>query len=47
MIVLFTDFGLVGPYAGQVKTVLHEGAPGVAVVDLLADAPTASPRAAA
>ena len=28
MIVLFTDFGLEGPYTGQVKAVLHRTAPG-------------------
>lgn len=28
MIVLFTDFGLHGPYTGQVKAVLHQMAPG-------------------
>ncbi|NQU70916.1 MAG: SAM-dependent chlorinase/fluorinase [Rhodospirillales bacterium] len=39
MIVLFTDFGEVGPYAGQVKAVLARNAPGVSVVDLLHDAP--------
>jgi S-adenosyl-L-methionine hydrolase (adenosine-forming) len=39
MIVLFTDFGLEGPYTGQVKTVLHRTAPGVPVIDLFADLP--------
>jgi S-adenosyl-L-methionine hydrolase (adenosine-forming) len=39
MIVLFTDFGLAGPYTGQVKAVLQREAPGVAVIDLFADAP--------
>jgi S-adenosylmethionine hydrolase len=38
MIVLFTDFGLHGPYTGQMKAVLHRMAPGVPVVDLFADA---------
>ena len=37
MIVLFTDFGLDGPYTGQVKTVLYRTAPGVPVVDLFAE----------
>ena len=37
MIVLFTDFGL--PYTGQIKSVLHQAAPGVPVIDLFADAP--------
>lgn len=47
MIVLFTDFGLEGPYQGQVKAVLHQEAPGVAVVDLFADAPAHDPELAA
>lgn len=47
MIVLFTDFGLTGPYVGQVKAVLYRLAPGVPVIDLFADAPTHDPRAAA
>src|SRR5215472_12115972 len=47
MIVLFTDFGLTGPYAGQVKAVLHQVAPQVPVVDLFADAPSRDPRASA
>ncbi|HET6223721.1 MAG TPA: SAM-dependent chlorinase/fluorinase [Dongiaceae bacterium] len=47
MIVLFTDFGLSGPYLGQVKAVLHDRAPGTAIVDLFADAPVGNPKAAA
>ena len=47
MIALFTDFGLEGPYTGQMKAVLHQMAPGVPVVDLFADAPAGDPRAAA
>ena len=47
MIVLFTDFGLHGPYTGQVKAVLHRMAPGIPVIDLFADAPVANPRASA
>jgi len=47
MIVLFTDFGLAGPYTGQLKAVLYRDAPGVPVVDLFADAPAAAPRPAA
>lgn len=39
MIALFTDFGLEGPYLGQVRMVLHRDAPGVPVVDLFADLP--------
>ena len=47
MIVLFTDFGLEGPYTGQVKAVLYQTAPGVPVIDLLSDAPAGSPKPAA
>jgi S-adenosyl-L-methionine hydrolase (adenosine-forming) len=47
MIVLVTDFGLAGPYTGQVKAVLHRLAPEAAVVDLFADAPMRNPKAAA
>ena len=47
MIVLFTDFGLHGPYTGQVKAVLHRMAPGVPAIDLFADAPVGDPKASA
>jgi len=47
MIVLFTDFGLEGPYTGQVEAVLQQAAPGVPVIRLFADAPTARPKPAA
>jgi hypothetical protein len=47
MIVLFTDFGLYGPYTGQVKAVLHQMAPGVPAIDLFADAPVGNPKASA
>lgn len=47
MIVLFTDFGLAGPYTGQMKAVLYRKAPGTPVVDLFADAPPCNPKAAA
>jgi hypothetical protein len=47
MIVLFTDFGLAGPYIGQVMAVLQQTAPGVPIVSLFADAPTAQPKPAA
>lgn len=46
MIVLFTDFGLAGPYTGQMKAVLAREAPAVPVIDLFADAPSHDPRAA-
>ena len=47
MIALFTDFGLTGPYTGQMKAVLHRDAPGIAVIDLFADAPSRAPQPAA
>lgn len=47
VIALFTDFGLAGPYTGQVKAVLARRAPAVPVVDLFADAPAFDPRLSA
>lgn len=47
MIVLFTDFGLSGPYLGQVRAVLASQAPGVSVINLFADLPSFNARAAA
>jgi S-adenosyl-L-methionine hydrolase (adenosine-forming) len=47
MIVLFTDFGLQGPYTGQMKAVLHQMAPGTPIVDLFADAPIGNVKASA
>jgi len=47
MLALFTDFGLEGPYTGQVKAVLHARAPGVPVIDLCADAPMFDPMLSA
>ena len=47
MIVLFTDFGINGPYVGQMKAVLFQQAPGVSVVDLFADAPAFEPQLSA
>lgn len=47
MIVLFTDFGLSGPYTGQMKAVLAAEAAGVPVIDLFADAPAFDPRLSA
>jgi S-adenosyl-L-methionine hydrolase (adenosine-forming) len=46
MIALFTDFGLAGPYTGQVTAVLHQGAPGVPIIPLFADAPSERPKPA-
>jgi S-adenosylmethionine hydrolase len=47
MIALFTDFGLAGPYTGQMKAVLMRQAPGVPIVDLFADLPAGDPKSAA
>ena len=47
MIVLFTDFGLHGPYTGQMKAVLHQMAPSIPVIDLFSDAPVGNPKASA
>ena len=47
MIVLFTDFGLQGPYTGQMKAVLQQMAPGMPAIDLFADAPVGNPKASA
>ncbi|MEN8107191.1 MAG: SAM-dependent chlorinase/fluorinase [Pseudomonadota bacterium] len=37
MIVLFTDFGLAGPYTGQVQAVLQQQAPGIPAISLFSD----------
>jgi S-adenosyl-L-methionine hydrolase (adenosine-forming) len=47
MIVLFTDFGLEGPYTAQVLAVLQQTAPGVAAIPLFADAPARQPKPSA
>ncbi|MCP5141493.1 MAG: SAM-dependent chlorinase/fluorinase [Chromatiales bacterium] len=47
MFVLATDFGLSGPYVGQVHAVLASQAPTVPVVNLFADLPAFNPRASA
>ncbi len=47
MIALFTDFGLAGPYTGQMKAVIAAMAPGASIIDLFADAPAGNPKASA
>ena len=47
MIVLFTDFGLEGPYTGQVAAVLQQAAPSVPVISLFADLPPGQIKPAA
>ncbi len=46
MILLFTDFGLDGPYHGQMKAAIHALAPDVPVIDLVADLAPYEPKAA-
>lgn len=40
---LFTDFGVAGPYLGQMQAVLLRSAPQIPVVNLMADAPAFDP----
>lgn len=47
MIFLFTDYGLQGPYIGQVETVLHQLAPNEKVIQLMTDAPRNKPKESA
>ena len=47
MIFLFSDYGLEGPYLGQVESVLHQLAPQAKVINLMADAPRNNPKASA
>ncbi|MGH8120909.1 MAG: SAM hydrolase/SAM-dependent halogenase family protein [Gammaproteobacteria bacterium] len=47
MIVLFTDYGLQGPYIGQVQAMLSCLAPAQRVITLFPDLPQHNPRAAA
>jgi len=47
MIVLFSDYGLEGPYLGQVEAVLYKEAPDEKIINLLANAPRQYPKASA
>lgn len=47
MIALFTDFGVGGPYVGQMHAVLAQQAPAVPVIDLFHEVPRHDIRAAA
>lgn len=47
MIALFTDFGLNGPYHGQMKAAIARYAPSIPVIDLFADVPCYDIKAAA
>jgi S-adenosylmethionine hydrolase len=46
-VVLFTDYGTIGPYVGQLKTALLKHGHAGPVVDLMADAPVFDPQASA
>ncbi|MBI2994415.1 MAG: SAM-dependent chlorinase/fluorinase [Gammaproteobacteria bacterium] len=47
MIALFTDYGVQGPYTGQVEAVLHRLAPRERVINLMADVPPQNVKAGA
>jgi S-adenosyl-L-methionine hydrolase (adenosine-forming) len=47
MIVTFTDFGILGPYLGQMKAKIIEHAPDIPLVDLMVDVPAFNIRAGA
>jgi S-adenosylmethionine hydrolase len=47
MILLFTDFGLSGPYIGQMEAAIFQIAPTARVINLFADAPGFNPQASA
>lgn len=47
MIILFTDYGLAGPYIGQVEAVLLQESPRDSVINLFADLPRQNPKAGA
>jgi S-adenosylmethionine hydrolase len=47
MIFLFTDYGLSGPYLGQVESVLCQQAPEQQIINLMADCPRQNPKASA
>lgn len=47
LIAFFTDFGGDGPYTGQVRAVLAHLAPGIPVIDLMADAPACDAQGSA
>ena len=46
MIVLATDFGVKGPYTGQMESVILAGVPEIPVVNLFSDLPPGNPRLA-
>lgn len=46
MFLLYTDFGLEGPYLGQMQALLAQASPQQPVINLMADAPCHNPLAA-
>lgn len=44
-VITFTDFGHEGPYLGEMRVAILNHAPGVSVIDLMADAPAFDPMA--
>tara|TARA_R110000868_G_scaffold92100_6_gene255532 strand:- start:26182 stop:26928 length:747 start_codon:yes stop_codon:yes gene_type:complete len=47
MILIFSDFGVTGPYSGAMRAVVQRRSPDVMVCDLMVDAPDRNPRASA
>lgn len=47
MILIFSDFGVTGPYGGAMRAVIGRRSPDLAVCDLMVDAPDRNPRASA
>ncbi len=47
MILLFTDYGWQGAYAGQIKAAIYNNSKSASVIDLQHDAPIFNPRASA
>ncbi len=47
MIALFTDYGLAGPYVGQLHAVISQHSPGSKIIDLMHDVPSFDTKAAA
>lgn len=46
-VVIFTDFGVTGPYVGQMKAAVLRERPGTPLIDLFLDAPAFDPRSGA
>jgi S-adenosyl-L-methionine hydrolase (adenosine-forming) len=47
LIFLFSDYGIEGPYLGQVETILRLAVPSVSVINLASNAPFGEPRLSA